>query len=86
MAGSIFILDENDKLIELKQSKYDSEDIFQELIEKFPNILAGDQISPDNPRRWIFIGREVGVPSEANASNQWFLIIYLLTRMQFLLS
>ena len=59
MAGSIFILDENDKLIELKQYKYDSEDIFQELIEKFPNILAGDQISPDNPRRYIFIGREV---------------------------
>lgn len=73
MAGSIFILDENDKLIELKQSKSDSEDIFQELIEKFPNILAGDQISPDNPRRWIFIGREVGVPSEANGGNQWFL-------------
>ena len=69
MGESIFVLDSNNKIIELKESKYSSEDIFQELIEKYPNILAGDQITPDNPRRWIFISREIGVPDKEDGSN-----------------
>lgn len=73
MWGSIFILDNNNKITELKESKYISEDIFQELIEKYPNILAGDQITPDNPRRWIFISREMGVPDKEDGSNRWYL-------------
>ena len=73
MGESIFVLDSNNKIIELKESKYSSEDIFQELIEKYPNILAGDQITPDNPRRWIFISREIGVPDKEDGSNRWYL-------------
>ena len=61
MSGSIFVVSEDNKILELKESKYENEAIFQELIEKYPNILAGDQISPDNPRKWIFIAREMGV-------------------------
>ena len=72
MTGSIFVLD-NNGAIELKESKFDNEAIFQELIEKYPNILAGDQITPEAPRKWIFISREMGVPSEKEGSNQWFL-------------
>ena len=51
MSGSIFVLDKNNIITELKETQYSSEDIFQELIEKYPNILAGDQITPDNPRK-----------------------------------
>ena len=54
MSGSIFVVSEDNKILELKESKYENEAIFQELIEKYPNILAGDQISPDNPRKWGF--------------------------------
>ena len=53
MSGSIFVLDKNNTITELKATQYSSEDIFQELIEKYPNILAGDQITPDNPRKWM---------------------------------
>ena len=70
MGKSIFILDKNNKITELK---YTSEDIFQELIEKYPNILAGDQITPDNPRRWIFISIEVGAPDKEDRNNRWYL-------------
>lgn len=73
MSGSIFVVNENNKILELKESKYENEDIFQELIERYPNILSGDQISPDNPRKWIFISREMGVPDEEDGSNRWFL-------------
>ncbi len=73
MSGSIFVVSEDNKILELKESKYENEAIFQELIEKYPNILAGDQISPDNPRKWIFIAREMGVPGEDGRNDRWFL-------------
>lgn len=73
MSGRIFVLDEQNKISELKESKFNSEYIFQELIEKYPNILAGDQITPDNPRKWILISREMGVPEEEEGSNRWYL-------------
>lgn len=72
MAGSIFVI-KDDKVIELKESKFDNELSFQELIEKYPNILAGDQITPNDPRKWIFISREIGVPAQLDGGNQWFL-------------
>ncbi len=40
MSGSIFVVSEDNKILELKESKYENEAIFQELIEKYPNILA----------------------------------------------
>jgi len=73
MSGKIFIVNDNDELAELKESKYVNEEFFQTLIEKYPQILAGDQINPDNPRKWIFVSREMGVPSHQDGSAQWFL-------------
>ena len=73
MSGSIYLLSQNDKITELKETNYKNEDFFQSLIEKYPNILAGDQIDPNNPRKWILISREMGVPDSENCSNQWLL-------------
>ncbi|MGJ4851824.1 hypothetical protein ACH6CV_16420 [Bacillota bacterium Meth-B3] len=73
MGGKIFVLNGVDELTELTQTQYSDEDFFQGLIERHPSILAGDQIDPDNPRRWIFVSREMGVPSEHEGGAQWFL-------------
>ena len=72
MNGSIFVVN-GGQVIELKEQKYENETVFQELIEKYPNILAGDQITPEEPRRWLFVSREMGVPSQQNGGTQWFL-------------
>ena len=73
MANTIFLKNENNHLISLKESSYISEDNFQKLIEQYPSLLAGEQINPDNPLRWILISREMGVPSEEGGNSQWFL-------------
>ncbi|WP_077212364.1 hypothetical protein [Bacillus dakarensis] len=73
MYSSIFVIDKDNKFVEMKQTQFETEDIFQEIIEKYPNILAGEQINPNDPRRWILVSREIGIPSEANGGNQWFL-------------
>lgn len=73
MAGNIFYLDEQGNAISLKEQKYESEDLFQRLIEQHPDILAGDQIAGDEPRKWLLVAREMGVPNRDGGEAQWFL-------------
>lgn len=72
MNNTIFLQNENG-IVPLNETKYDTEDLFQELIENYPSILAGDQITPDDPRKWILISREMGIPSENGGSACWSL-------------
>jgi hypothetical protein len=32
-----------DKLVEMRQQPYESEDVLQTLLEKYPSLLAGEQ-------------------------------------------
>ncbi|WP_066832767.1 hypothetical protein [Rufibacter ruber] len=73
MGETIFLLDENRKLVELNEATYDSEDLLQQLLADYPNLISGSQINKDNPRRWLLISREFGVPDEENAGNRWSL-------------
>ncbi|MDR1052268.1 MAG: hypothetical protein LBP95_14650 [Deltaproteobacteria bacterium] len=72
MAGNIFVLN-GGEITELHEALYENEDLFQSLIERYPNILAGEQINPEAPRKWVLIAREMGVPSEMNGSDKWSL-------------
>jgi len=67
----IFLLKESGDLEKVPMQPYDSEDLLQSLIEKYPELLAGDQISPDEPVRWIMVKREAGVPGGEQQSDRW---------------
>ena len=71
MLDQIFLLNENKKLIELNESEFINEDQFQSLLASYPNLISGSQINPDNPRKWILISREVGIPGEEGGGNKW---------------
>ncbi|HEU4752413.1 MAG TPA: hypothetical protein VFU47_04820, partial [Armatimonadota bacterium] len=73
MEGSVFLLDEGGGLRALKGEPYASEDFLQELIERYPQLLAGEQMDPEEPRRWLLVSREFGVPGEQDGSNRWSL-------------
>jgi hypothetical protein len=45
----------------------------QSLLEKHPDLLAGDQIDEVNPRRWLHVSREIGVPEDDGGSDRWYL-------------
>jgi hypothetical protein len=72
MSGVIFLI-QGEKLVELEEAKYDSEKMLQILLADYPKILAGDQIDSENPRKWLLVDREIGVPNEENASPVWSL-------------
>lgn len=73
MGGGIYLIQDDDLLVELMEQAYDSEDQLQDLLETYPNLLAGDEIDRGTPRRWLLISREVTVPAEEEASGRWSL-------------
>ncbi|MBS1252773.1 MAG: hypothetical protein MAG451_01815 [Anaerolineales bacterium] len=73
MSGQIYLLQEDGTLQSLSEQPYGSEDLLQMLLEKYPDLLAGDQIDESEPRRWLLVSREAGVPSEEDGYDQWSL-------------
>ncbi len=67
---AIFLL-KGTGLEKVPMRQYDSEDLLQSLIEKHPELLAGDQIDPDEPVRWILIKREAGIPDGEQMGDRW---------------
>jgi hypothetical protein len=60
--AKIFLL-ANDALTlhAMAESGYVTELELQQLLARFCDLLPEDQIDPEEPRRWLFVGREVGV-------------------------
>ena len=73
MSGGIFLLRDDDQLVEMTERAYDSERLLQELLESHPALLSGDQIDPESPRRWLLVNRETSVPSQADGGGRWSL-------------
>ena len=71
MSGVIYLISSNGELVELREQAYDSEDVLQGLLERYPNLLAGEQIDSREPRRWLLIAREAGLPDKAEAGARW---------------
>jgi hypothetical protein len=73
MNGGIFLIRDDNELVELASAAYDSEDLLQGLLERYPNLLAGDQIDATAPRRWLLVKREAAVPAEMDGGGRWSL-------------
>lgn len=73
MKGNIFLLQGGGSLVKMKEAPYDSEDLLQELLARYPDLLAGDQIDGDEPRRWLLVSREMAVPGEEDGAGRWSL-------------
>jgi hypothetical protein len=71
MSGAIFLIQDNGQLMEMNEQGYDSEDILQTLLARYPNLLAGDQINNEAPRRWLMVSREASLPSEEGGACRW---------------
>jgi hypothetical protein len=73
MNSKIYVSSKDGALIELSQQMYKSEDDLQKLIAEHHELLAGEQIDPVEPRLWILVKREMGVPSETDGGFRWSL-------------
>lgn len=57
----------------MSEEPFELEDTLQELVAAHPGLLSGEQMNPDNPRRFILIGREQGIADIIGGSNRWSL-------------
>lgn len=71
MSAGIYAIQEDGQLVEMVEQPYATEDVLQTLLEKYPNLLAGDQIDSVEPRRWLLVKREMGIPGEENGYERW---------------
>jgi hypothetical protein len=69
--GCIFLIHDDGNLVEMREARYDSKDLLQGLLERYPDLLAGDQIDSEAPRRWLLIAREASVPGELGGTAKW---------------
>ena len=76
MAERIYIMD-GDTLEPMEEQRFALEDHLQELLAKCPELIDGEQVSPGNPRRWLLVKREMGVPAAAGG-NAWWSLDHLL--------
>lgn len=65
--AEIFMLD-GEKLSSVKQSLFDLESTFQEIVEKHPQLLNSITNSPYSP---VLIKRESGIADKNSTSNRW---------------
>lgn len=72
MSG-MFVLQDAGGLVEMTEQPYGTEAMLQELLAKYPNLLAGDQMDAAAPRRWLLVSREMGVPGEEGGGDRWSL-------------
>ena len=71
MPDKIYVMDDDENLEPLEERSFEQEEHLQKLIADHPNLLDGEQISPNSPRRWILISREQGISEAANTGNIW---------------
>lgn len=73
MPGRIYHLSDNSDLMAMEEAPYDSEKLLQELLARHPDLLAGEQIDSETPRRWLLVTREMAVPGELDGNARWSL-------------
>ena len=71
--SKVFLLTKNGGLSVMEESSYNTETVLQEFLARYPDLLGGDQINPDDPRHWLLIRREIGIPGEEDTGDRWSL-------------
>jgi hypothetical protein len=71
--SGVFVLKDEDTLVPMAPAQFASEDDFQSLLAKFPELLSGDQIDPAVPRRWLLVKREKSIPDDEDGAGRWSL-------------
>jgi hypothetical protein len=72
-SARIFLVEGKRKLTPMTETSYVTEDDLQALLADYPDLLPGDQINFEEPRRWILVARELRVPGSEDESGRWSL-------------
>ncbi len=69
--SGLFVLQDDGWLVSMEAAQFATEDDFQRLLERFPELLVGDQVDPLAPRRWALVKREQAVSTNEAGASLW---------------
>lgn len=78
MEGSIFVVQPDNSLVKVNRTPYNSEALLQGLLADYPDLLAGEQMNTENPRRWLLISQELKLPAEMDGTGGWWIDHFFL--------
>lgn len=71
VTAGVFVLTDAATLIPMKPASFVTEDEFQNLLASFPELLVGDQIDSQSPRRFILVSREQSIADQEGGGGRW---------------
>jgi hypothetical protein len=71
MTDRIYLMQTDGSLRTMTETSYATEDLLQHLLERYPDLLAGEQMDGAEPRRWLLVSREYGVPDQEDGGGRW---------------
>ncbi len=70
--GTVYVIKDGSTTFSMTPIRCTNEDReLQQLLENNHDLLPGDQIDPDNPRRWLLIKREMPVQDPNTGEDRW---------------
>lgn len=72
MADDVIFVRQGEELVSLAVAPYEAEAVLQELLEHYPQLLAGYEMSRNDPRRFVLVCREAPVGDQYGA-GRWSL-------------
>jgi hypothetical protein len=72
MADDVIFVRRGEELVSLAVAPYEAEAVLQELLEHYPQLLAGYEMSRSDPRRFLLVCREAPVADQYGA-GRWSL-------------
>jgi hypothetical protein len=72
MAEDVIFVRRGEELVSLAVAPYEAEAVLQELLEHYPQLLAGYEMSRSDPRRFLLVCREAPVADQYGA-GRWSL-------------
>jgi hypothetical protein len=73
LSGKNHLVSSDGELLTMQEEPYAAEAVLQRLLVGYPDLLAGDQMRPTAPRRWLLVTRELRVPGGESEKARWSL-------------
>jgi hypothetical protein len=73
MNDKIFHTGADGTLMPMLDTPYDQEAVLQQLLARYPEVLAGGKPSSGSESRWALVASELGVPRELGGGDHWSL-------------
>lgn len=70
--ATVYVIQDDGSTSEMSRIRCKNEDReLQRILERNPDLLPGDQMNPDDPRRWLLLKREMPVPDPGTGADRW---------------